>query len=140
MALKGQQIRILIKQAGAEGQAAAIAKATGCKISCSLSTEDATTKDETSAGGVLWDKPDMGSKSWSITVDHLFAAMSQASDSNAAKTKLLTAGTTYAIEFTIGGVKFTGNAIYNQADVDAQNKQNATGSDSFTGAGALSYT
>jgi len=133
MALKGQELNIKIKKG--QGTAAVIAKATGCKISCSLSTEDATTKDETTSGGVMWDSPDMGTKSWSISVDKLFATTSGA----ATKTLLLTAGETYDIEFILGGCKFTGKAIYNQADVDAQNKQNASGTDSFTGAGALSY-
>ena len=130
--LRGSNIRI--SQGGK-----LVALCTSCKISCTTNTEDAAVKTDASSKAVAeanWDTPNITGKSWSITVDKFYDTTGSLFTTD--KTALL-ADTNVAISFTLGGFTFSGNAILSGDQINGQNRQNATGSLTFTGNGALSY-
>lgn len=111
-----------------------IALATSCKITLGTNTVDSTTKDDDED----WDEVDIISRNWSISSDSLVKASETTGVQNVVGLiDAWIAGTLIYVQFTIGGVKYKGEAHVTQCDADGSVKQNATFSATLTGTGKL---
>lgn len=131
--IKGQNLRVFL-------EGACIAEATSCQINVSGEMQDASTKDTTSA----FQKQEMVSKSWNVTVDTLDTSVPNL---RAMLLKII-AGAPLGLKWdqTTGeqnrtgvGASFArqGKALVSDFNLNALNRQNATLSIQFTGTGPL---
>lgn len=124
--IKGQQLRISVDET-------VVALATTCSVHLSVQLESASTKDD----GDDWERQTVTGKSWNMSTDALFSAIS------ARQLSLdLVAGTEVNIEFVStkpdeSSLTYSGSAIVSDITVNAPNRQNATFSVQFTGTGPL---
>jgi len=137
--IKGQNLRIFIKEAS--GTSKAVACATSCAIHVTASTESSATKDDTGD----WESQEATGKSWNGSADALVCTDTTAYN---AFDIVGLIGQTVTIEFqqtegeknrvaVSGGKKLSGTAIINSVDLTAPNKANSTMSVQFLGTGAL---
>lgn len=133
--LRGEFLRLFL---GASGSEAVIAQATNCSLHLSLSMEDATTKDDTSASSSTLDyKAQTPTQiNYDISSDCIYEG----------GLHTLTEGTTYRWSLakasgngqaTMGDVLASGNAMLTSLVANAAVNQNITYNGSFTGVGVL---
>lgn len=125
--LRGESIRV-------KNGAANIAYETGCKVTIGTGLADESTKDDADNG---WDAQAVNTKNWNASID----AKIQDAGTNAANLLKQFIDQTAKAAVTISlpnSTNLTGQALLTQLDIDAQVKQDATISATFTGVGALS--
>lgn len=133
--LRGEFLRLFL---GASGSEAVIAQATNCSLHLSLSMEDATTKDDTSASSSTLDYKAQAPTqiNYDISSDCIYEG----------GLHTLTEGTTYHWtlakasgngQATMGDVLASGNAMLTSIVANAPVNQNITYNGSFTGVGVL---
>ena len=128
--MKGQNLRILIKQGS--GTAKCVAFATSCTYHLSATLEDSSTKDD--AGG--FQKQEVTGMAGDISCDALYSATSDATGVNGEDAlDMLLAGAEVTVEFsatngdnnrTETGNKYTCSALVNDISINAPNRQNVT--------------
>lgn len=134
--LKGQNFRILTKTGAANFQC--VGMATNCTVTLTGNTEDASTKDD--VGGAQ--KPEITSKSWSVSVESLSVADTATiltAIKNGTKFTLLWDETATSDNQTLVGADFSrqGEAYLNDVTFQFNDRENATKSLQFTGSGPL---
>ena len=128
--MKGQNLRIFIKQGS--GDAKCVAFATSCTYHLSATLEDSSTKDD--AGG--FQKQEVTGMAGDFSCDALYSVDTDATGVNGEDAlDMLLAGQEVTIEFsatsgdnnrTETGNKYTCSAIINDISVSAPNRQNVT--------------
>ena len=128
--MKGQNLRILIKQGS--GDAKCVAFATSCTYHLSATLEDSSTKDD--AGG--FQKQEVTGMAGDISCDALYSATADATGVNGEDAlDMLLAGAEVTVEFsatngdknrTETGNKYTCSALVNDISINAPNRQNVT--------------
>jgi hypothetical protein len=128
--MKGQNLRILIKQGS--GTAKCVAFSTSCTYHLSATLEDSSTKDD--AGG--FQKQEVTGMAGDISCDALYSVESDQTGVNGEDAlDLLLAGAEVEVEFTATngtnnrtptGTKYTCNALVNDISINAPNRQNVT--------------
>lgn len=128
--MKGQNLRIFIKQGS--GTAKCVAFSTSCTYHLSANLEDSSTKDD--AGG--FQKQEVTGMAGDISCDALYSVETDASGVNGEDAlDLLLAGQEVDVEFsattgdknrTATGNKYTCKALVNDISVSAANRQNVT--------------
>lgn len=136
MLKKGQNFRVKV-----DGKI--VACATTCTLHLSAQLEESSTKDSTDS----WTEQECVSKSWDGSVEALKAVEADTGAEQFTDIESLI-GKTVEIEYTdtegdknrtdkASGEAHHGNAIVNDLNINAANKQNVTYSMQFTGVGAL---
>ena len=128
--MKGQNLRILIKQGS--GDAKCVAFATSCTYHLSATLEDSSTKDD--AGG--FQKQEVTGMAGDFSCDALYSVETDSTGVNGEDAlDLLLAGAEVTVEFsatngnnnrTPTGNKYTCDAIINDISINAPNRQNVT--------------
>ena len=128
--MKGQNLRILIKQGN--GDAKCVAFATSCTYHLSATLEDSSTKDD--AGG--FQKQEVTGMAGDFSCDALYSVETDSTGVNGEDAlDLLLAGQEVTVEFsatngnnnrTPTGNKYTCDAIINDISINAPNRQNVT--------------
>ena len=132
--LKGQNLRVMI---GATP--AVIAESTGCQITLTNNTEDASTKDDVGMSA----KPTVNSKSWQVQVDSLdvsdigslLTAIKNGTPFTLQWDETSTTDNATGLDAAFGR---TGQAYLTDATFNFNDREFATKSVTFTGTGALS--
>lgn len=136
--IKGQNLRIKL---GTKY----VAFATSCTVHVSAQLEESSTKDSTNG----WQKQEITSMNWDISVDALYSVDTDATGVNGADAlDLILAQQQIDVEFTqaageknrvpeTGDIKYSGKAWVNDVSVNAPNRQNTTYTLQATGDGEL---
>lgn len=137
MILKGQNFRVLIKEAGPV-PLHCIAMATGCTITLTGNTEDASHKDITGMASA----PAIVSKAWSVQVDSLDvtnAGLFLAAIHAGTPITVMWDETSTSDNQTVAGATFarTGQAYISDVTLNFNNRENSAKSVQFTGTGEL---
>lgn len=128
--MKGQNLRIFIKQGSAAAKC--VAYSTSCTYHLSATLEDSSTKDD--AGG--FQKQEVTGMAGDFSCDALYSVATDSTGVNGEDAlDLLLAGQEVTVEFsatsgdnnrTATGNKYTCSAIINDISVSAPNRQNVT--------------